>query len=255
MDGVIILNFLVDYLLFLGTNQLSGFPQDFKRLAAASALGAVYSGVCLIPSFRFMGSNIWRTVCFGCMCCIAFGWRIADLRRWGIFLLLSMALGGFALCFGKMDIHLLILSTGALWMLCRISFEAPPGSREYVPVEIRKGDQSVRLLALRDTGNTLRDPVTGESVLVIPPWAARKLTGLTDDQLQNPMETMMTPAGAGLRLIPFRTVGQGSGMMLAMRFSDVIVAGKSRSTIVAFSAEYFDRGTAYQALTGGATSW
>ena len=92
-------------------------------------------------------------------------------------------------------------------------------------------------------------------MLVIPPWAARKLTGLTDDQLQNPMETMMTPAGAGLRLIPFRTVGQGSGMMLAMRFSDVIVAGKSRSTIVAFSAEYFDRGTAYQALTGGATSW
>ena len=40
LDLVVILNFLVDFLLLLGTNRLSGFPASPLRAAAAAALAA-----------------------------------------------------------------------------------------------------------------------------------------------------------------------------------------------------------------------
>ena len=75
LDLVMVLNFLVDFLLFLGTNRLSGFPAEGWRCAGASLLGAVYSGACLLPGFRFLGNLLWRCVSLGLMGILAFGWE------------------------------------------------------------------------------------------------------------------------------------------------------------------------------------
>lgn len=254
VDGVMAINFLVDFLLLLGTNRLSGYPSDKKRLLAAAALGALYSGACLLRSFRFLGNTLWRLVVLGLMGSIAFGWNRRALRRCGIFLLLSLALGGLAVCMGKADLRVLLLAGVGLWCLCRASFEAAPGSREYVPLEIRYQGKTVKLLALRDTGNTLRDPITGHSALVLSAGAASRLTGLTPEQLRHPLETLASAPVSGLRLLPYRTVGQGSGMMLAMSFEDVAVGGRRGRALAAFAPENFGGDGQYQALTGGLIS-
>lgn len=251
VDGVMMVNFLVDFLLLLGTNRLSGFPSNKKRVTAAALLGALYSGVCLLPDFRFLGNTLWRLVCLGLLSGIAFGWNRSTLQRCGVFLLLSMALGGIATAMGRADLSVLALASGGLWLLCRGAFDAPTGSRTYIPLEIRNGSRSVRLLALRDTGNGLRDPITGEQAVVITAQAARQLTGLTEQELRHPLETLALGRYPGLRLIPFRTVGQGSGMMLAMGFSDARVNGKQTRVLAAFSPENFGEKSVFQALTGG----
>jgi hypothetical protein len=87
LDLVMVLNFLVDFLLFLGTNRLSGFPAEGWRCAGASLLGAVYSGACLLPGFRFLGNLLWHCVSLGLMGILAFGWEAGALKRSGIFLL------------------------------------------------------------------------------------------------------------------------------------------------------------------------
>ena len=244
------INFLVDFLLLLGTNRLTGFPSEMKRLMAAAMLGGVYSGVCLLPDFRFLGNLLWRVISLGLMGAIAYGCSPSALRRCGVFLLMSLALGGLAVCIGRSDAWGLVLALTGLWSLSCFSFRERAGSRDYVPMEITHGGQTVKLLALRDTGNTLRDPVTGEQVLVIAPWAACRLTGLTERQLKTPLETVgVIP---GLRLIPFRTVGQGSGMMLAMTFEQVLVGNRRGRALVAFAPEGFGSGSVFQALTGGA---
>lgn len=249
IDGVMMVNFLVDFLLLLGTNRLAGFSSDKKRLTAAALLGAVYSGVCLLPDFRFLGNLFWRMVSLALMGVIAFGWNRTALRRCGVFLFLSLALGGLAVSIGQADFYALLLAGGGLWLLCRTAFPAVPGSQEYFSLEIRNGERTVQLLALRDTGNTLRDPVTGEQVLIISAKAAELLTGLTVQQLQHPLQTITVYPG--LRLIPFRTVGQRSGMMLAMSFSDVTIDGRKTKALVAFSPENFGEKSTFQALTGG----
>lgn len=252
LDLLMLMNFLVDFLLLMGTNRLSGFSCGGKRSAAAAALGAVYSGFCLVPGFRFLGNLLWRVVCMGLMSGIAFGWNRSALRRTGVFLLLSMALGGLAMSLERQDIFTLAVSAGLIWLLCGIGFGGQIGGREYVPLEIRYRDNSVRLLALRDSGNTLRDPVTQQQVLVISKEAARQLTGLSDDQLMHPLQTMMQGTMPGLRLIPYRAVGQNGGMLLAMRFENVKIGSRQQSAIVAFDTGGLGHGDLYQALTGGA---
>lgn len=251
VDGVMAINFGVDLLLLLGTNCLAGFPTQRGRLVLASLLGAAYSGVCLLPDFRFMGNLLWRIVCLLLMGSIAFGWNRSALRRCGVFTLLSLALGGFAVSLNRSNAATLLLGAGGLWLLCRIAFGEPVGSRRYVPLEICHGDRKVSLLALQDTGNTLRDPITGEQALVISPEAAEELTGLTSQQLSHPLQTMTAGVCPGLRLIPYRAVGQGGGMLLAMRFSDVTIGSRRQSALVAFAPEGFGKQEAYQALTGG----
>ena len=251
VDGVMLINFLVDFLLLLGTSRLSGFPSEKKRLVAAALLGAVYSGVCLLPDFRFLGNLVWRLVSLALMGGIAFGWNRSALRQCGVFLFLSLALGGLAVSLGRLDIWTLLLAGGILWLLSRLSFASGMGGQTYIPLEIRNGERSVKILALHDTGNTLRDPVTGQQVLVIAASAAVRLTGLTQPQLKDPLGTMAAHIRPGLRLIPFRTVGQSGGMMLAMEFEDVVVDGKKRKALVAFAPENFGGSAVYQALTGG----
>ena len=248
LDLVMGLNFFVDLLLLLGTNRLAGFATEGKRVIGAAALGGIYSGACLLQGFRFLGNTLWRIVVLAGMAGVAFGWNRNAFRRGGVFVLLSLALGGLAIGFGKGNTVSLLLSAAGMWVLCRIAFGDRVGGREYVAVEITEGENTVRLTALRDSGNTLCDPITGESVLVIGAAAAEKLTGLTAAQLRTPLESL--GRSSGLRLIPYRAVGCG-GMLLAKRFDSVTIGNRQRSVLVAFAPEGLDGGQMYQALTGG----
>ena len=251
LDLVMVLNFLVDFLLLLGTNRLSGFPMGAWRCAGASLVGAVYSGACLIPGFRFLGNLLWRSVSLCIMGGMAFGCNMGALKRGGIFLLLSMAMGGIALSLGRGDMLSLMLCAALCLLLSLVSFGGQVGSREYIPLKISYEGRTVSLIALRDTGNTLKDPVTGEQVLVISSEVALRLTGLTEQQLRLPMETLAERSIPGLRLIPYRSVGNNGGFLLAKRFADVTIGDRKQSALVAFAAEGLGRGEIYQALTGG----
>ena len=251
LDLVMLLNFLVDFLLLLGTNRLAGFPAGGWRCALAALLGAVYSGACLLPGMQFLGSILWRSVSLGLMGVLAFGSTASALKRTGIFLLLTMAMGGAALGVGKGDFFSLVLCALLCLMLSVVSFGGQVGGREYVPLQISQDGRTVNLIALKDTGNTLRDPVTGEPVLVISGQIAARLTGLTEEQLRHPLETLAAQPLSGLRLIPYHSIGNGGSFLLGKRFSEVTIAGVRRSALVAFAAEGLGKGECYQALTGG----
>ena len=251
LDLVMVLNFLVDFLLLLGTNRLSGFPLGPGRSAAGALLGSVYSGACMLPQLRFLGNLLWRTVSLGCIAVLAFGISRSAWKRGGVFVLLSMAMGGIALSIGNGSFMSLMLAAGSVWLLCRASFGAPIGAQVYVPVEISGREGAVQLTALKDTGNSLRDPITGEPVLVIDGASAMTLTGLTQQELESPMETLARHPIPGLRLIPYRAVGVSGGMLLGMRFEQVKIGNRERSAVVAFAPSGLGGGSMYQALIGG----
>ncbi len=250
LDLVMLLNFLVDFSLLLGTNRLSGYPPGIWRCGLGAAFGGVYSGICMLPGFRFLGNTFWRLVCLMLMSGISFGLQTSALRRAGVYLLLSMALGGLAVSFGKGAALPLLCCSGILWILCTLGFSQPPGTVRYHQMTLRHAGKSVDVLALYDTGNTLTDPLTGEQVLVISPEVAKRLTGLTDAQLRSPLDTVTQRVLPGLRLIPCRTI-TGGGMLLGMRIQEAKIGNRITSPVVAFATEELGRGEAYQALTGG----
>lgn len=254
LDMVILLNFLVDYLLLLGTNRLSGYPPGWGKAALGALLGSLYAGACLLPGFAFLGNFFWRMLLMLLVGFISFGFSVSGLRRTFVFLLLSMALGGIALAMGKGDIFSLLTAASVLAAVCAFGFRAKVGSVNYVPVELQYGKTHIRLTALCDTGNSLRDPITGRPVLVVCDEIAGRLTGLTKQQLSAPLETISCGAYPGLRLIPYSSVGQPGGLMLAMRIPQVKIGKWQGSSLVAFAPEKLSREGAYQALTGGMAS-
>lgn len=251
LDAVALLNFLVDYLLLLGTNRLCGYPPGWGKAALAAVLGGVYGAACMVPGFRFLGNTLWRIVMLGLMGWVAFGWSKSAMRRTLIFVLLCMALGGIAQGFGAGGYLSVVASAAALCGMCILGFRDRPGSVSYVPVELSYGDKQLRLTALRDTGNTLRDPITGRPVLVVGAEVAQQLTGLTENQLRSPVSAMTQAPVPGLHLIPYRSVGQPAGMLLALRFPQVRIGNWQGSSLVAFAPDRLCSDGQYQALTGG----
>ena len=251
VDVVAILNFSVDFLLILGTNRLAGFPPDYGRTAAASALGGVYGAACLLPGFSFLGSVFWRIVCLLLMSILAFGWNQSAVQRGGVFVLLSMALGGIAVGMGQKNSFMLIPAVLIMAILCSVSFRGGVGSKEYVPVKLCWEDREMEVIALKDTGNTLCDPLTGEQVLVAGADVGEKLLGLTSHQLLHPIETMAAGRIKGLRLIPYHSVGQSGAMLLAVRIPKAQIGKRNVQPLVAFAPDKIARGQMYQMLTGG----
>lgn len=250
LDLVMGLNFIVDFLLILGTNGLCGFPQSTARAAAAATLGGIYGGVCFLPEFRFLGNGIWRLIFLFLIAVIAFGWNQSAVRRGGVFVLLTMALGGIALGIGKGGVISLIGAAAGICLLCVIGFRDGIGMRKYSQVILTHGGRKKVLTALHDSGNLLRDPITGEPVLVVGSQIAKEFLNLTQEQLRSPVETMGNLRMLGLRLIPYRAVGQSGGMLLAMKMDEVTIGGRKRNTLVAFAPNRIGE-EGFQALTGG----
>ena len=241
LDAFIGLNFLVDLCLLLGVNRLAGHPPGLKRAAAAAALGGGYAGACLVPGLQFLADGLWRAVSLALMGWTAFGADRSGWNRSVLFVLLSMALGGLAVSMDTGGWEL-ALCAPALGVLCRIGLRSR--GRQLVPVTVTYAGKTVRALALRDTGNCLLDPITGESVTVLSPELGERL-GIDPAVLRDPARAVMP----GIRLIPARTVG-GGGLLAAVRCQAVTIDGRAGGTIVAFAREQFGNGD-YQALTGG----
>ena len=144
-----------------------------------------------------------------------------------------------------------MLCAFALFFLCRISFPNTIDKPKYIDVELSRDGEKVKLVALRDTGNLLQDPMTGESVLIAGADVGRQMLGLSDYQLSHPVETMASGVIRGLRLIPYHTVGQENGMMLALRFENAKIGNSYKSPLVAFAPNVLGRGEVYRMLTGG----
>lgn len=244
LDLLVILNFLVDFFLLLGTGRLAGHPPDVKKAALAAAVGGVYGGACVLPGLSFLSGTLWRLVSLAAMAGIAFGFRRDAARRGILFVLLSMALGGVAIGLGGGSFWALIFSAGTVCLMCLLGFRGKVGP-EYVPVQI--GD--VRITALRDTGNSLTDPLTGQQILVVSSRVGQRLLGVAAEDLADPVAAMRKVSG--LRLIPFHAVGRSNGVLPVKRFEAVQIGHWCGDYLVAFAPNELGKGRPYEALTGG----
>lgn len=242
MAAVMGISFLVNVLLLLGTAQLGQRRPSSWRLVLAAALGAAWSGICMMRQIGILSGMLFRTASLIAAALLAFGVHRDSWKPAGIFVLLTMALENTS---GKpADWHPVALAFG-IQLLARLG----KGTRQFLPVEIAEGNRRIQITALRDTGNELRDPITGERVLIVDAPTAMTLTGLTLHQLRHPLDTVAS-AGMGFRLIPYYAVGSENGLLLAKRYPGMKIGGRKRGGLVAFAPQELG-GEAYQALAGG----
>lgn len=167
-----------------------------------------------------------------------------SLRAGAVYFLLRVAMSGLVGENGRLEHIFWAIVLWSVWL-----YSVHTSRRKIVPIELRLGAHTAKIKGLIDTGNSLVDPITGKQVLVIGADVVCKLTGLTRQQLIRPVENI--GAIPGLRLIPYKTVGQSGGLLLAIQIPESRIGNWRGSTLVAFAPQVLDESGKYQALIGG----
>lgn len=272
LDRVFLLNSVVDYLLFLCAARLCGFPLHRRRLIFARCWAAFTRLRSLFPSLHFWLTRrsdwpleaCWRLPRFAVSARSSHFLLSAALA--GTLLALGLAFGSVAglaqrLYYADVSWQALILVSILFYVLLRLfaGQAARHGGGELLQIKVSVGGRIQTVTALHDTGNTLRDPVTGCPALVMERRSADALwTPAVADVLAeqlSPEEKMakLHRIGCPVRftLMPFRAVGTAAGLLLAACSDYIEVNGKRYPrTPVALSEQAVSDGGGYHALWG-----
>lgn len=267
-DMVFLLNLLINYTLLRGTARLGATAPRQHRLWLSAALGALYSVLVYVPKLGFFNMIGCKISVAALMLLCSFGWKRSTLRLCAVFTFLSLVLCGAVYgfyCVGKVPIRsggyllypvsfgTLLLTAFAVTLACRLLL--PPlnhSNSSTVPIVLEGHGKRIHLTALRDTGNTLRDPLSGSEVLTVY-WKALSPilpSFVTARTLQDPTGLIEPLMAFSPRLIPYRTVGTHSGILLAIPLQ-ISIGKETRNGLVALSPTPVSDGGAYEALTGG----
>ena len=278
VDRVFLLNLAVDYLLLLAAARLAGTPLRRLRFVLCAAGGGLYAAAVFLPGLSGLTHPVCKLAAGAAMAWIAFRKERHTSKLMSLFFLLSGALAGVILAIGfcigapellwgkiyraEIDWKLLLGGTAALSAALHLLFRqgARHGGGEVMNVRVAISGKEHSFTALHDTGNTLRNPADGRPVLVMERAAVLELLPAGDAAILregDPPEIAMAKLyDAGTRLhftlLPFRSVGTESGLLLAVR-SDYIMLHRRRipRTLIALSSGPVSDGGGYCALWGG----
>lgn len=272
LDGVLLLNALTDYLLLLACGNLTASPIRRVRVGLAGVLGGGYAMLSLVPGLTFLGGLFWQAVFAVALCLVAFGPGKMLLRQSIVLFLLAAAFSGVVLLLTELfsapaalvgkrvyypvSFGVLVLTAGGAyggiaWGLNRLQHHGG----DVVQTEISLGGQTVHITALRDTGNTLKDPISGCGVLIADGEVFRKLLpGLEPGKDPAALLAQVREAApeTSPRLIPYKTIGVENGLLLALKPQEVKISGKQETLLIACSPVPVSDGGGYEALLGGA---
>ena len=265
-DELVALNALIDYLLLLLAARAAELPLRRGRFALSGLLGGLYA-LAAAAGPPFLRAGPGKLLLSGLMCALAFGCRRGVWKGWGAFLGLSALFAGAvyaaALLGGRsvgpgsvpaaLSPRLFLLCFALCWAAVRLFLERSPPGSAYAEVILTLGERSMQLTALRDTGNRLRDPVSGCAVLTADGRAMEELLGpalplpVPEDAASLLRQLSRDPRLAPrLGLVPYSAVG-GSGLLVTVRPDSVTVDGESVRALVAVSPAAIGNGS-YHAI-------
>lgn len=277
IDTLFLLNAIVDYLLLLAAARVAGEPLYRLRFLLGALVGGGYAVAIFL--FPFLQAPFYKIL----LCCLiitlAYGHSQRLLRQGLIFLALSFAFAGGILAislfggqgltlqggvlYSPMDLKMVLLSAACCYGLLTILFRGfgkhTSCSGELVDTLLVFHDKEIHFTSLVDTGNTLTDPLSGHSVLVVegrylaPFFSEKSILERLDYPAICLEELSSTPFSHRLRLLPYKAVGV-QGLLLALRVDEIYINGQlQEETLVALSPNSLSDGGNYQGLVGETT--
>lgn len=246
IDSVFLLNTVMDYLLLLAAARLAGLPLRRRRYLLGGLAGGAYAAAVFLPGLGWLSAVPVKLAAGILLCLIAYGGESRLLRLVLLFFSVSCAMAGCVLGLGllsgngvpvvsgvfytNVDAKVLLIASTSAYAVLTVVFRTAAShaaAGQLLPVKVRLCGHTAELTALRDSGNSLREPAGGRPVLVVSPGfldgalprTARAL--LTPERLSRP-DTLLEPLRRAApelrpRLLPYRAVGTAGGLLLAIR--------------------------------------
>lgn len=176
VDVVLLVNFCADYIVLYMCSSLLHIKSTSTRIASAAAFGAIYGvAAVIVPSIGILFLPVMLL-----MCCISFGKRriLTYVRILLVVFLFSLLLGGImelltAAFTEKTNMHFGIVTVTlgffALIVLavCTQRLLNSQLNTSAVEAHIRLGNEVFSAVLLSDTGNLLKDPESGKSIIIL----------------------------------------------------------------------------------------
>lgn len=279
----IIATFLFDYLLLWATAEVARVPTTASRLCAASLIGSAYfvmhalAREGIIPYYDLFRLIPVVLLMSTAMLLVAFG--PLPGRRLLVVAAYFYGIGFVSAGAGTVSSFLVgsptapdpiagfVAAGGAILLIAELGWgvvQRRIWQQLYqMPVQVHFGGDNQRVMALVDTGNRLRDPLTGHPVVVIEQSVLQPLLPANLQPAVEQMEAGDLTAVSRLlaserwssrfRVIPFSSIGRKHGLMVGFRPDEIRLVVDGRAVpagdcILAVCKGPLDPDGAYKAL-------
>lgn len=244
----------MNYIIVFATGLIVKVKIRQLNLILASLIGAVYAVLSYLTAMPIYSNFVLKLVLSICMVYVAFRSKNvkALLKHLLIFYLTSFAFGGcaFALLYyvrpqdilmkngvyiGTYPLKIALLGGLIGFGVVNIAFKIIKNriSKKdmFCEVEINFQNKVSKIKAMIDTGNLLKDPITGTNVIVveseeleniIPKEVLKKINNLVTGEIQDNQEEMQEYL-ARVRMIPFSSLGKQNGMLVGFKPDNIVV--------------------------------
>lgn len=251
LDIILIENICMNYIILLATGLIVKNKITKTRILLSSLLGSIYAVTSYITKLQIYSTIIMKIILSIGMIYLAFKPKNIKqmLKHLVIFYLTSFAFGGcaFALLYfikpqdilmkngvyiGTYPLKIAILGGIVGFVVINISFKIIKGritkKSIFCDVEIYLNNNISKVHALVDTGNLLKEPITGNSVIVVEKQQLYNLipNNILDNveeimYCNNNLENIDSEYISKLRLIPFSSLGTPNGMLIGTKVDKI----------------------------------
>ncbi len=221
LDKLLLTDFVMNLFCLELVNRTLLCKVSFRRTAAGAAMGALLT----LPAFFLPGPIALRcgfSFSAGAICMVWFAFRPVNLQMMAELLqkafCFTLALGGI-LFFGITAFPGLrryltgfmgILLTGFLGYLWIRHLVGKKGEQDPIFKVILKGsEQNVEIFGLLDTGNSLKEPISGRPVCILE----KEVAGQLGEEV----------SPESYRVIPYHSIGKSAGILNGYRLKELQV--------------------------------
>ena len=223
VDVLFIVNFFMDYILLMFVWKILHCGVRHRNILMGAGVGAFLTCVLVILPIP---NTVLELILFHLVvntCMVRVGLKIKNIPGFSKALILlyigAFFMGGILESFSNY-----IKIGGIFFLLAIVGYYVSLGmweflsvlkswKKKYVDVELQLGDTKIKLLALIDTGNTLRDSKTGKPVSVIS---------------RSVMENIFENQRISIRYIPYASIGKRDGSMPVFQGDKLRVLGEEQ---------------------------
>lgn len=288
LDVVLLENLCMNYIILFATGYIMKIRMKQLRLVFSGLLGGVYAVIAyleILPIYSSIGMKLLLSII---MVYIAFHSKnIKNLcKQLVIFYLTSFAFGGcaFALLYfvkpqnilmrngvyvGTYPIKIALLGGIIGFIITYIAFKVVKTKLHkkdiIYEIEIELEGQTLKLKAMLDTGNLLKDPISGMPVVVVE---KQQLYSILPAKLLDNIDKLIGGESKNLldqieekqiftrfRMIPFSSVGKQNGLMLGFKSDQVVIKKEEEiliknNVIIGIFNQNLSKNKSYSALIG-----
>ena len=280
LDIILLENICMNYIILLATGIINKCKISYFNILLSSIIGAVYAIITYMNIMKAYSNIIIKIILSIVMIYISF--KANDVKKLfkelTIFYLTSFAFGGisFALLYlinpteiklkngvlvGTYPLKIVLLGGIIGFLTIIIAFKNYKGKMNkkdiYYDINIKLGNKEIATKAIIDTGNFLKEPITGLPVVVVErslmySIMPKSILNNIDEILGGNLEKIGEQDYISrIRVIPYSSLGNKNGMLLGIKADELIIENKTiKNIILGIYKDSLTKMGEYRALVG-----